>query len=141
MPTQTSTTKDQIDKRIPTKISSKKKATAPVLEDAYNGTVQIHSGTKDGPIAKGKKKQAPSIQDSRGQSMQITSSNNRFAALSLDGKESDLEILNDDTDREAPKGGKGRNGVKKNVSIPTGRKKAGTHESMNDHMNSFNNQL
>ena len=38
LPIQTSTTKDQIDKRIPTKISSKKKATAPVIEDADNGT-------------------------------------------------------------------------------------------------------
>ena len=81
LPTQTSTTKDQSDKRIPTKISSKKKATAPVIEDADNGTVQIHSGTKDGPKAKSRKKQAPSIQDSRGQSMQITSSKNRFLLM------------------------------------------------------------
>ena len=73
--------------------------------------------------------------------MQIASSKNRFAALSLDDEESDLEILNDETERETPKGGKGRNGVNSNVSIPTGRKKARTQESMNDHMNSLNNQL
>ena len=72
--------------------------------------------------------------------MQIASSKNRFAALSLDDEESDLEMLNDETERETSKGGKERNGVNWNVSIPTGRKKARTHESMNDHMNSLNNQ-
>ena len=43
---------------------------------------------------------------------------NGFAALSLDDEESDLKVLNDETEKEIPKVGK-EDGVNLNISMPT----------------------